>query len=163
MPDDATKPKKLRYPRNPDLDPQLVWRGKDAEDAKRPRGRGAADLRPGEDPPAGDHRGLEARTAQRRGEAAPQVDLFPDFNGLPDKEDKLDFYQHEQNWSNRMILGDSLLVMTSLAEREGLRGQGPVIYLDPPYGINFNSNWQPSTRNRDVKDGKEDTSPASRR
>ena len=68
----------------------------------------------------------------------------------------VDFYQHEQNWSNRMILGDSLLVMTSLAEKEGLKGKVQMIYLDPPYGIKFGSNWQVSTRKRDVKDGKAD-------
>src|SRR3712207_1733208 len=66
----------------------------------------------------------------------------------------VDFYHHEQNWSNRMVLGDSLLVMASLAEKEGLKGQVQTIYLDPPYGIRFGSNWQVSTRRRDVKDGK---------
>jgi adenine-specific DNA-methyltransferase len=66
----------------------------------------------------------------------------------------IDFYRHESNWSNRMVLGDSLLVMTSLAEKEGLKGQVQTIYIDPPYGIKFGSNWQVSTRKRDVKDGK---------
>jgi adenine-specific DNA-methyltransferase len=81
--------------------------------------------------------------------------LFADFNGGPTEFDqKVDFYHHEQNWSNRMILGDSLLVMTSLAEKEGLKGKVQTIYLDPPYGIKFGSNWQVSTRKRDVKDGK---------
>src|SRR5437764_772939 len=64
--------------------------------------------------------------------------------------------KHDQNWSNRMILGDSLQVMASLAEREGLRGKVQCIYLDPPYGIKFNSNFQWSTTSRDVKDGKAD-------
>ena len=64
-----------------------------------------------------------------------QTDLFADFNGMPEGVDKTEFYQHNQNWSNRMILGDSLQVMASLAEREGLRGQVQCIYLDPPYGI----------------------------
>ena len=71
-------------------------------------------------------------------------------------EAKTEFYQHDQNWSNRMILGDSLQVMASLAEREGLRGQVQCIYLDPPYGIKFNSNFQWSTTSRDVKDGNAD-------
>ena len=62
-----------------------------------------------------------------------------DFNGIPKEVDKTDFYQHDQNWSNRMILGDSLQVMASLAEREGLRGKVQCIYIDPPYGIKFNS------------------------
>jgi len=82
-----------------------------------------------------------------------QISLFADFNGI-EFEDLIDFYRHEQNWSNRMILGDSLLVMTSLAEKEGLKGKVQMIYMDPPYGIKFGSNWQVSTRKRDVKDGK---------
>ncbi|MCY4222180.1 MAG: site-specific DNA-methyltransferase, partial [Thiotrichales bacterium] len=85
-----------------------------------------------------------------------QVDLFADFNGLPSHDARTEFYQHNANWSNRMILGDSLQVMASLAEREGLRGKVQCIYLDPPYGIKFNSNFQWSTTSRDVKDGKAD-------
>jgi len=72
-----------------------------------------------------------------------QVSLFADFNGIK-FEELIDFYQHEQNWSNRMILGDSLLVMTSLAEKEGLKCKVQMIYFDPPYGIKFGSNWQVS-------------------
>jgi len=83
-----------------------------------------------------------------------QLDFFADFNGIPSFEQMVEFYQHDANWSNRMILGDSLLVMTSLAEKEGLKGQVQMIYIDPPYGIKFGSNWQVSTRKRDVKDGK---------
>ena len=75
---------------------------------------------------------------------------------MPKGVDKTEFYQHDQNWSNRMILGDSLQVMASLAEREGLRGKVQCIYFDPPYGIKFNSNFQWSTTSRDVKDGKAD-------
>ncbi len=85
--------------------------------------------------------------------AASQFDLFADFNGIPEGVDKTEFYRHDQNWSNRMILGDSLQVMASLAEREGLRGCVQCIYFDPPYGIKFNSNFQWSTTSRDVKDG----------
>ena len=80
--------------------------------------------------------------------------LFADFNGLPEGVEKTDFYRHRGNWSNRMILGDSLRVMASLAEREGLRGKVQCIYMDPPYGIKFNSNFQWSTTSHDVKDGK---------
>jgi adenine-specific DNA-methyltransferase len=85
--------------------------------------------------------------------ASEQIDLFGDFNGLPSTEAKTEFYQHDAHWSNRMILGDSLQVMASLAEREGLRGKVQCIYFDPPYGIKFNSNFQWSTTSRDVKDG----------
>ncbi|MCB1317181.1 MAG: site-specific DNA-methyltransferase, partial [Leptospiraceae bacterium] len=97
---------------------------------------------------------LKRESKTRADEAAPPMaDLFADFNGLRDAEAATEFYQHDQHWSNRMISGDSLSVMASLAEREGLRGQVQCIYLDPPYGIKFNSNFQWSTTSRDVKDG----------
>jgi adenine-specific DNA-methyltransferase len=98
------------------------------------------------------------RSTRERAHEAGQTtpDLFADFNGIPTGTDKTEFYQHDQNWTNRMILGDSLQVMASLAEREGLRGKVQCIYLDPPYGIKFNSNFQWSTTSRDVKDGKAD-------
>ena len=70
-----------------------------------------------------------------------------------DTEAAIEFYSHPMRWSNRMILGDALQVMASLAEREGLRGKVQAIYIDPPYGIRFNSNFQWSTTSRDVKDG----------
>jgi len=91
---------------------------------------------------------------RRAGSRQRPVDLFADFNGLDDFARKLEFYQHDQRWTNRLILGDSLLVMASLAEKERLRGQVQCIYFDPPYGIKFGSNWQVSTRKRDVKDAK---------
>jgi hypothetical protein len=83
-------------------------------------------------------------------------DIYNDFNGLSEPGTEFDFYKHDKNWSNRMILGDSLLVMNSLAEKEALTGQVQCIYMDPPYGIRFNSNWQPSTKSREVKDGQAD-------
>ena len=82
-----------------------------------------------------------------------QIDMFADFNGLPEGADRTEFYQHEGYWQNRMILGDSLQVMASLSEREGLQGKVQCIYIDPPYGIRFNSNFQWSTTSRDVRDG----------
>ncbi len=157
MPDDDTKPVKLAYPSNPDLDPQLVWRGKDQENA--------ADLYVDAPPvyiqekihPRQIIERLKAETKARRTGEAAQPDLFADFNGRPtDIEARMEFYAHDQNWSNRMILGDALLVMASLAQRENLRGKVQCIYMDPPYGIKFNSNWQVSTLSRDVKDGKAD-------
>jgi len=87
------------------------------------------------------------------GKEGAQAALFADFNEIK-FEELIEFYQHGQNWSNRMILGDSLLVMASLAEKEGLKGKVQMIYMDPPYGIKFNSNWQVSTRKRDITDGK---------
>jgi adenine-specific DNA-methyltransferase len=93
----------------------------------------------------------------RRTQGQDQFDLFADFDGLSGWE-AIEYYQHDANWSNRMILGDSLQVMASLGEKENLRGKVQMIYIDPPYGIKFGSNWQVSTATRDVKDGKlEDT------
>ncbi|MDD3981579.1 MAG: site-specific DNA-methyltransferase, partial [Spirochaetales bacterium] len=151
-------PKILKYPRNTDLDPQLVWRGKDEQDW--------SDLVVPAPPlyiqekvhPKVLIDDLIRRTKEGRTTSDPQgeFDLFSDFNGIPQDADKTEFYQHDQNWTNRMILGDSLQVMASLAEREGLRGQVQCIYMDPPYGIKFNSNFQWSTTSRDVKDGNAD-------
>jgi adenine-specific DNA-methyltransferase len=143
--------------RNRDLDPQLVWRGKDEQDW--------SDLVVHASPlyiqekvqPKTLIDELLRETRERENEAGQTTaDLFADFNGIPKGVDKTEFYQHDQNWSNRMILGDSLQVMASLAEREGMRGKVQCIYLDPPYGIKFNSNFQWSTTSRDVKDGKTD-------
>jgi adenine-specific DNA-methyltransferase len=140
--------------RNRDLDPQLVWRGKDEQDW--------SDLVVHAPPlyiqekvhPKALIDDLLRETREREHEAGLTTpDLFADFNGMPKGVDKTEFYQHDQNWSNRMILGDSLQVMASLAEREGLRGKVQCIYIDPPYGIKFNSNFQWSTTSRDVKDG----------
>ena len=148
------EPKKVRYPRNTDLDPQLVWRGKDEQDW--------SDLVVHAPPLYIQEKVhpkvliddlLRATKEHEHDTGQLTPDLFADFNGIPKGVDKTDFYQHDQNWSNRMILGDSLQVMASLAEREGLRGKVQCIYIDPPYGIRFNSNFQWSTTSRDVKDG----------
>lgn len=148
-------PRQVRYPRNTDLDPQLVWRGKDEQDW--------SDLVVNAPPlyiqekvhPKALIDDLLRESREREHEAGQSTaDLFSDFNGIPKDADKTDFYEHDQNWTNRMILGDSLQVMASLAEREGLRGKVQCIYFDPPYGIKFNSNFQWSTTSRDVKDGK---------
>jgi adenine-specific DNA-methyltransferase len=160
VPDDEKALKVLRYPRNPDLDPQLVWRGKDAEDG--------APLEVAAPPiyiqekihPQALIEDLRRQSARRKNERAEQTDLFHDFNGLPEgwiEDAAASYYHDEGRWQNPMILGDSLLVMGSLAEREALRGKVQCIYFDPPYGIKFNSNWQPSTKSRDVKDRKEES------
>ncbi|MBS0987538.1 site-specific DNA-methyltransferase [Acetobacter okinawensis] len=148
------KPKTLLYPRNSDLDPQLVWRGKDEQD-RAALSVSAPPLYIQEKVhPQALIEDLKRQSRARIEDDAP--DLFGDFNGLPDSQAKTEFYRHDQHWSNRMILGDSLQVMASLAEREGLRGKVQCIYFDPPYGIKFNSNFQWSTTSRDVKDGKLD-------
>ncbi|HEX2533769.1 MAG TPA: hypothetical protein VHK69_08535, partial [Chitinophagaceae bacterium] len=143
--------------RNKDLDPQLVWRGKDLADW--------SDLVV-QAPPLYIQEKVHPKVLiddlMRQSKQAEfdrgnlMADLFADFNGIPHGADKTEFYRHDQHWSNRMILGDSLQVMASLAERERLRGQVQCIYFDPPYGIKFNSNFQWSTTSRDVKDGKVD-------
>ena len=151
------EPIRLAYQRrNRDLDPQLVWRGKDQQDW--------SDLVV-HAPPLYIQEKVHPKVLiddllQHSGGDQPadpdQIDLFGDFNGLPDSHAKTEFYRHDAHWTNRMILGDSLQVMASLAEREGLRGKVQCIYFDPPYGIKFNSNFQWSTTSRDVKDGNSD-------
>ncbi|SCC94911.1 DNA methylase N-4/N-6 domain-containing protein [Thiomonas sp. X19] len=159
MQKDEQSPVRVAYARrNRDLDPQLVWRGKDEQDW--------SDLVVHASPlyiqekvhPKVLIDDLKRQSERAEaGKAATQAgfttDLFADFNGLPDDNAKTEFYQHDAHWANRMILSDSLQVMASLAEREGLRGQVQCIYFDPPYGIKFNSNFQWSTTSRDVKDG----------
>ena len=156
MREEEQTPIRVAYQRrNRDLDPQLVWRGKDEQDW--------SDLVV-QVPPIFIQEKVHPKVViddlmRQCAETATtaqgfQPDLFADFNGLPDPSAATEFYQHDANWSNRMILGDSLQVMASLAEREGLRGQVQCIYIDPPYGIKFNSNFQWSTPNREVRDGK---------
>src|SRR5947199_957810 len=154
---DEQTPIRVAYERrNRDLDPQLVWRGKDEQDW--------SDLVVPAPPlyiQEKIHPKVLIDDLQRRSEAntkasEAQIDLFANFNGLPSEAAKTEFYQHDAHWANRMILGDGLQVMASLAEREGLRGKVQCIYFDPPYGIKFNSNFQWSTTSRDVKDGKAD-------
>ncbi len=150
--DDEAAPKTLLYPRDPSLDPQLVWKGKDEQDQQ--------DLEMPVVPiyiqekihPQAVVENL--RDTAKKGEPEPELTLFADFNGITEFDKKVDFYHHEGHWSNRMILGDSLLVMASLAEKEGLKGKVQCIYIDPPYGIKFGSNWQVSTRKPQVTDGK---------
>ena len=145
MAEDDRNPIRVAYERrNPDLDPQLVWRGKDEQNW--------SDLVV-QAPPLfiqekvhpkvliDDLRQRTRETEAEQGNGGTQADLFADFNGLPSADAQTEFYQHDANWSNRMILGDSLQVMASLAEREGLRGKVQCIYIDPPYGIKFNSNF----------------------
>ncbi len=147
----ARTPVQLRYPRDTTLDPQLVWTGKDIQDAE--------DLVV-EAPPLYIQEKVDPRVlienlrrTAAQPEDEPELALFDQFDGLAGMQ-SVEFYKHAANWSNRLILGDSLQVMGSLADREQLRGQVQMIYFDPPYGIKFGSNWQASTKRRDVKDGK---------
>ena len=152
--EDTESPLRVAYQRrNRDLDPQLVWRGKDEQNLD--------DLVVNV-PPLYIQEKVHPKVLiddllrQSRNGSQPseyQVDMFADFNGLPEGADRTEFYQHDGYWQNRMVLGDSLQVMASLAEREGLQGKVQCIYIDPPYGIRFNSNFQWSTTSRDVRDG----------
>ena len=159
---DEQAPQTIRYKRNTDLDPQLLWRARIHDDAEdllvdsvpiyiqekiRPEAI-ISDLK---------RRSEALRRERAENEQYEFPDLYSDFNGLSEPGSEYGFYKHDKNWSNRMILGDSLLVMTSLAEKEALKGQVQCIYMDPPYGKGFNSNWQPSTKTRDVKDGQADS------
>jgi len=152
---DEEAPIRLAYERrNRDLDPQLVWRGKDEQDwsdlvVQAP----PLYIQEKVHPKVLIDDLLRQSVVSGQRPVARQLDLFSDFNGIARGVDKTEFYQHDANWTNRMILGDSLQVMASLAEREGLRGKVQCIYFDPPYGIKFNSNFQWSTTSRDVKDG----------
>jgi adenine-specific DNA-methyltransferase len=153
---DAARIERVVKNRDPSLDPQLVWIGKEAQDA---------DDLVVEAPPIYIQEKIAPRTlveelrrANEQGQPDHEeqpglfADDYADFDGLG-KWQSVEYYQHEANWSNRMILGDSLRVMASLAEKERLRGKVQMIYMDPPYGIKFGSNWQMSARKRDVKDG----------
>ena len=152
--EETESPLRVAYQRrNRDLDPQLVWRGKDEQDV--------GDLVVNVPPlyiqekvhPKVLIDDLVRQSRNGREPADYQIDMFADFNGLSEGADRTEFYQHEGYWQNRMILGDSLQVMASLSEREGLQGKVQCIYIDPPYGIRFNSNFQWSTTSRDVRDG----------
>ncbi len=153
--DEELAPQTITYPRDTSLDPQLVWKGKDQQD----REELAVPVVPIYIQEKIHPQALIDALPRIEKAGGNQLNLFADFNGIEGGFDrKVDFYSHntgsQPNWSNRLILGDSLLVMASLAEKEGLKGKVQTIYLDPPYGIKFGSNWQVSTRKRDVKDGK---------
>ena len=130
-----------KYEYDPHLDPQLVWAGK-AEHTSFEVDTVSLHI----------HERVSTEAimrAVRREEV--QRTLFADPQLSPAQE--LDFYAHQTDWANRLILGDSLLVMNSLLRREGMAGKVQCIYVDPPYGVNYNSNFQPRTDQRDVRDG----------
>ncbi|MFN8433841.1 MAG: DNA methyltransferase [Anaerolineales bacterium] len=141
------QPVKKTYAYDPSLDPQLVWSGKQEQGAEF-------------DVPTvpiyvQEHVAPEALIARLKAGASDDRQMLLFGETAEDQFQKaVEFYKHEDNWQNRMILGDSLLVMNSLLEKEGMRGKVQTIYIDPPYGIKFGSNWQVSTRNRDVKNNK---------
>jgi adenine-specific DNA-methyltransferase len=158
MEDEEKHPIRVAFERrDPDLDPQLVWRGKDVMDWSDLVVQAPPLYVQEQVKPQAIIDDLMRRSEKReKGVPGDQFDMFADFDGVTEPGKTTGFYQHEARWTNRMILGDSLQVMASLAEREGLRGKVQCIYIDPPYGIKFNSNFPWSTTSRDVKDGKAD-------
>ena len=151
--EDEVKPKTMLYPRDPSLDPQLVWKGKDEQDRESLEVEIVPIYIQEVIEPRVIVEAIQTQKPNKPKNSGFLPGFFDDFDEL-EFDRKIEFYQHDQKWANRMILGNSLHVMTSLAEKEGLKGKVQMIYIDPPYGIKFGSNWQVSTRKRDVKDGK---------
>ncbi len=139
-----------RYEYDPHLDPQLVWAGK-AEHTSFEIPTVSLHVHERIDP-----RSIIEAVRKKNGSNYEQLSLFSSKEENPPLREAIDFYKHRHNWSNRMIAGDRLLVMTSLLEKEGLGGQVQSIYFDPPYGIKYGSNFQPFVNKRDVKDGKDE-------
>lgn len=139
--------KKKTYQYDPHLDPQLQWAGK-AEHTAFDVPTVSLHVHERIDP----RRIIE--TVKREEEASGQVSLF-ETEKKPLRE-AIEFYKHKENWTNRLVAGDSLLVMNSLLEKESMGGKVQMVYFDPPYGIKYGSNFQPFTNKRDVKDGKDE-------
>ena len=119
--DDEQNPQAVLYPRNPDLDPQLVWKGKDQQDSQPLEVPAVPIYIQEKIHPQAIIEDFRHGLAKHSDSSDGQLNLFADFNGLPEEFDqRVDFYHHDGNWSNRLILGNSLLVMTSLAEKENL-------------------------------------------
>ncbi|PIK93281.1 hypothetical protein SYN65AY6LI_12125 [Synechococcus sp. 65AY6Li] len=146
---DAGQTKK-RYAYDPHLDPQLVWAGK-AEHTSFAVPTISLYVHERIDP-----RTIIEAVKKRNGSGgAEQLSLFEEERREPLRQ-AVEFYQYKHGWTNRLIAGDSLLVMNSLLEKEGMAGKVQMIYLDPPYGIKYGSNFQPFVNKRDVKDGKDE-------
>ncbi len=146
---DPPTPAKKTYEYDPHLDPQLVWAGK-AEHTSFDVPTVSLHV----------HERIEPRTiieaVRRRNGTGPQMPLFASPIENPPLREAIEFYKHPHDWSNRLIAGDSLLVMNSLLEKEGMAGQVQTIYLDPPYGIRYGSNFQAFVNRRDVRDGRDE-------
>jgi adenine-specific DNA-methyltransferase len=141
---------KKTYAYDPHLDPQLQWAGK-AEHTSFEVPTVSLHVHERIDP-----RTIIEAVRKRNGEEQPQQLLLFDVEREEPLRQAIDFYQHAHGWSNRLVAGDSLLVMNSLLEKEGMAGKVQMVYLDPPYGIKYGSNFQPFVNKRDVKDGKDE-------
>jgi adenine-specific DNA-methyltransferase len=138
------------YAYDPHLDPQLVWAGK-AEHTSFEVPTVSLHVHERIDP-----RSIIEAVRKRNPNQGVQLSLFEQPEENPPIRQAIEFYKHKHNWSNRLVAGDSLLVMNSLLEKEGMAGQVQMIYFDPPYGIKYGSNFQPFVNKRDVKDGKDE-------
>jgi len=148
---DPLAPTRRIYEYDPHLDPQLVWAGK-KEHISFEVPTVSLHVHEQIDP-----RTIIEAVRKRNGNAKPvQPSLFERPEEKPPLRDAIDFYKHPHGWSNRVIAGDSLLVMNSLLEKEGMAGHVQMVYIDPPYGIRYGSNFQPFVNKRDVKDGKDE-------
>ncbi|MCC3434123.1 MAG: site-specific DNA-methyltransferase [Oscillatoriales cyanobacterium] len=139
-----------KYAYDPHLDPQLVWAGK-AEHTSFEVPTVSLHVHERIDP-----RSIIEAVRKRNPNQGVQLSLFEQPEENPPIRQAIEFYKHKHNWSNRLVAGDSLLVMNSLLEKEGMAGQVQMIYFDPPYGIKYGSNFQPFVNKRDVKDGKDE-------
>ena len=167
---DPSDPPKKTYAFDPHLDPQLVWAGKAERTSLEvpsislhvheridPKSIIAAVRSNGVGRPFQADAGADgATTVGLERPTYKQRSLFEEPEENPPLRDALDFYKHPHGWTNRLVAGDSLLVMNSLLEKEGLAGKVQMIYIDPPYGIRYGSNFQPFVNRRDVKDGKDE-------
>lgn len=151
-PDTDRDGERRRYAYDPHLDPQLQWAGK-AEHTSFAVPTVSLHVHERVDPKT-----ILSAVRRRNGEAGgpSQLSLFAQPKENPPLREALDFYRHAHGWTNRLIAGDSLLVMNSLLEKEGMAGKVQMIYIDPPYGIRYGSNFQPFVNRRDVKDGKDE-------
>ncbi len=140
---------KKSYAYDPHLDPQLQWAGK-AEHTSFEIPTVSLHVHERIDPRSI----IEA--VRKINEEDNQLSFFGQFDENPPLREAIKFYQHAHGWSNRLVAGDSLLVMNSLLEKEGMAAKVQMVYIDPPYGIRYGSNFQPFVNKRDVKDGKDD-------
>ena len=139
------------YAFDPHLDPSLQWAGK-AENTSFEVPTVSLHVHERIDP----RTIIEAVCKVEPEDQPTQGSLFAMTEENPPLRDALQFYKHSHNWTNRLIAGDSLLVMNSLLEKEGMAGGVQMIYIDPPYGIKYGSNFQPFVNKRDVKDGRDE-------
>ena len=149
-PETDKKEGKKTYSYDPHLDPQLVWAGK-AEHTSFEVPTVSLHVHERIDP-----RTIIQAVRKRNGELQRQLSLFEFAGENPPLREAIEFYKHKHGWSNRLVAGDSLLVMNSLLEKEGMAGKVQMIYIDPPYGIKYGSNFQPFVNKRDVKEGKDE-------